>query len=148
MPPLNLNICLILFVSACLTATTVWLLTLHVRTWRAARQGQLDAEELDYQRRQYRRRMLTSGLLGLLAIALSAGHYLAYWIHSNWFEIAFWGTTLLAVCWFGLLALADLRATQQHLARQHERYLAEQIRLMAEARRIAAGEEQGLGNRD
>ena len=111
----------------------------HVRAWRTSRQQPLDADELNYRRRQFRRRMQTSAMVGVLAVALSTGHFLAFWIHSDWFELGFWGVTMLVACWLILLALVNLWATKRHFARQHDRGLVEQVRLAAEARRLMGG---------
>ena len=168
MPPLNPYICFILLVSLLLLATAVAMMISHVRAWRtfqeqqadAGKRGQspsaakgdsplfpADAEEFNYRRRQFRRRMQTGAMLGLLAIALSVGHFLTFWSHSNWLELGFWGVTLLLACWLGLLALADMWATKQHFARQQDRDLLEKLKLEAEARRLAGangdGKDQG-----
>ena len=143
MPPLNLYICFILLVSLGLLAAAVAMMRWHVRAWRASQCEEIDSEEFDYRRHQFRRRMQSSAMLGLLAIALAAGHFLPLWIHSNWFHLAFWCVALLVACWLGLLALADMWATKQHFARQQDRDLVERVKLEAEARRLAA--RQGIG---
>jgi hypothetical protein len=143
MPSLNLYISFILLVSVLLLASAVAMMISHVRAWRNFRQQQLDAEEFNYRRRQFRRRMQTSAMLGVLAVALSAGHFLSFWLHSNWFELGFWGVTMLVAFWLALLALVDLWATKRHFARQQERSLVEQVRLAAEARRLMGGKGDG-----
>jgi hypothetical protein len=145
MPPLSLYVCFILIVSLALLATSVGMMVWHVRAWRAFQQQKLDDEAFSYRRRQFRRRMQTSAMLGLLAVALSAGHFLVFWMHSNWFELAYWSVTLLVACWLGLLAMADMWATKQHFTRQDDRYLVEQVRLQAELSRLRAGEGNGEG---
>jgi hypothetical protein len=144
MPPLTPTVCFILVVSLGLLAASIGMMVWHVRAWRTIQQQQLAADEFTYRRRQFRRRIQISAMLGLLAIALSAGHFLVFWMHSNWFELAYWTVTLLVACWLGLLALADMSATRQHFARQEDRNLLEQVKLDAEARRLAA--ETGEGN--
>jgi len=163
MPPLNLYICFILLVSLLLVLAAVAMMISHVRRWRtfqqqdAGKRGQApftgtaqgvlrtngacplfpaDAEEFGYRRRQFRRRMQTSAIVGLLAVALSAGHFLPLWIHSNWFHLGFWCAALLVACWLGLLGMADMWATKRHFARQQDRDLLERVRLAAEARRL------------
>jgi len=138
MPILNFYTLSVVLVSALLVAVSVGMMVLHVRTWRTFRQQELDEEDFDYRRRQYRRRMQTSAMLGLLAIALSVGHVLIEWVHSDWFAIIFWGITMLVACWVGLLALVDLWATKHHFGRLHHRCLVEQAELQAELRRAIA----------
>ncbi len=103
----------------------------HVRAWRIYRE-ELDAEEFDYRRRQFRRRMQTSAMLGVLAVALILGHILVERIESDWFAIAYWGAAMLVVCWIGLLALVDIWATQHHFNRQRHRAFIEEVERRAE----------------
>jgi hypothetical protein len=137
---LNFEIDSVIVVSLFLLAAAAWLMISHVRAWRAFQRQQLnppaDTLEFHYRRRQYRRRLQTDALLGLLAIALSAGHFLVYWPHSNWFEIGFWGATMLLACWAGILAMVDLWATKQYFDRHQEQCLIQRAVLEAEARRL------------
>ncbi|MEN6449938.1 MAG: hypothetical protein ABFC96_05570 [Thermoguttaceae bacterium] len=110
----------------------------HVRDWRIFQQAGLDAEELDYRRRQFRRRMQTSAMLGLLAIALPVGIGLTIWLRSGWFFLFFCLGMILAVCWVILLAIVDICATRRHFGRVHDQHLLEKLKLEAERRRREA----------
>ena len=59
--------------SSLLLLAAVGLMVSHVRSWRAFQRTNLAAEEFDYRRRQFRRRMQTSAMLGILAVAMFAG---------------------------------------------------------------------------
>jgi MFS family permease len=123
-------------VSLFLLGFAAWLMISHVRSWKAYQLQDLDAEDFDFRRRQYRRRMQTSAMLGILAVALFVGRVLTEWLHSGWFAAVFWIAVILVVGWVGLLALVDAWATKHHFGRQHDRYMIERAKLQAEAHRI------------
>ena len=132
-----------LFLLLIISATTlllaaVVLMVSHMRAWRAARQKELDAEEFDYRRRQFRRRMQTSAMLGVLAVAMLVGYVLTLWLGSRVFALAFWSAIILVVVWTCLLALVDMWATKHYFSRVRNESLVEQAKLRAEIRRIQA----------
>lgn len=118
-------------------------MTSHVRTWRRVRQQGLEPDDYDYRRRQYRRRMQTSAMLGLLAVAILVGQLAALQIESRIFVFGYWGGVLLVVGWVGLLAVVDMLATKHHFSRLRQVYLVEQAKLQAELRRIQAARSNG-----
>jgi hypothetical protein len=127
----------ILLFSLLLLLAAVGLMVSHVRTWRLVRTREPGANEMNYRRRQFRRRMQTSAMLGLLAIALGAGHPLTYWFRSiPWFPLAYWGVVMLLLCWIVLLALVDVWATKHYFGRLQDECLVEQTKLRAEAKRL------------
>lgn len=121
----------------------VGLMISHVRTWRRARRQELQPDELDYRRRQYRRRMQTSAMLGLLAVAIFVGQLITGRIESKAFLLCYWGLVLLVLGWVGLLAVADILATKHHFGRLRQAYRLEQVKLQAELRRIQAARGNG-----
>ena len=143
-----MNIYAVVVISLLLLLAAVGLMISHVRAWWAFRRQELDAENFDYRRRQFRRRMQTSAMLGLLAVALLAGPVLIQWVHSIWFAIGFWGLTMLLACWVVLLAVVDIWATKHHFGRLHHRCLVEQAKLQAEISRVQAGKGDGKRMRD
>lgn len=118
-------------------------MTSHVRTWRRLRQQELGPDDYDYRRRQYRRRMQTSAMLGLLAVAILVGQLIALRIESRVLLLSYWGGVLLVVGWVGLLAVVDMLATKHHFSRLRQGYLVEQAKLQAELRRIRAARGNG-----
>ena len=128
----------VIVVSGLLLLAAVVLMVSHVRAWRAARQKQLDAEEFDYRRRQFRRRMQTSAMLGVLAVAMLVGYVLTFWLSSKVFALAFWTAIILVVVWTCLLALVDIWATKHYFGRLRHDTLVEQAKLRAEIRRMQA----------
>ncbi len=109
------------------------LMAAHHRTWLRAQQLQLEPREFDHYRRQYRRRMQTSAMLGLLAAAIFAGKWMTR--PTTW-TFAYWGCVLLVVGWVGLLAMADMVSTRHHFSRLRRQHLMEQAKLHAEIRRL------------
>ena len=133
-----MDISSVIVVSVFLLLAAVVLMVSHVRSWRAAQQQELDAEEFDYRRRQFRRRMQTSAMLGVLAVAMLVGYVLTLWLGSRVFALAFWSAIILVVVWTCLLALVDMWATKHYFGRVRHDSLVEQAKLRAEIRRIQA----------
>ena len=127
-------------VAVFLLLAAVGLMIWHVRAWRDARQQNLDDGELDFRRRQFRRRIQTSAMLGVLAVALFIGQFIT---GPDTLLFIYWGVTLLLVAWLALLAVVDALATKLHFARLREKYLVEQAKLQAEIRRIQAAKGNG-----
>lgn len=115
---LNLPISWILLISFALLLTSVAMIQSHLRTWREVQEQENDPVEFDYHKRQFRRRMQMSAMLGVLAVALSAGHFLALWIGSAWFELIFWGIALVLTCWLIGLAVVDFLDIKQFMNRR------------------------------
>ena len=130
-------------ISLFLLLCAVGLMLSHFRTWRRFRQQDIEPEEWDYRRRQFRRRMQTSALLALLAVAIFVGEVLTRWIESTWFSLCFWSGVLLGVLWVGLLAAGDIWATKHHYDRLRQSYLIEKAKLQVELRRIQAKRSNG-----
>lgn len=125
-----------LAVSFVLLLAAVGMMSSHLRAWKSAREKELDAKEFDYHRRQFRRRMQTSVMLAVLAVALSVGYAATnWWIRSSWFAAVFWLATMLLACWVGLLALVDIWATKHYYGRLRHNCLVERAKLEAELRR-------------
>jgi hypothetical protein len=139
------SVAVVVVVSVLLLLVAVGLIVSHVYSWRAFQQAGLEAEELDYRRRQFRRRMQTSATLGLLAIAVLVGYVLTIWLRSGWFMLVFWGAVMGLACWVTLLATVDIWATKHHFSRQRDHCLVEQAKLRAEIRRLQAFRGNGKG---
>lgn len=118
------------------------LLAWHWQSWRAAREQNDEPGELAYQRRRFRRRMQTSGMLCLLGAAMAGGQAIPPRQHPSLFVFFWTGVALLAL-WAMALAVTDLLATRIHVGRLVRRQLAEQAKLQAELTRKTA--EQGEG---
>ncbi len=140
----SVNFWLSAAVSSLLLLVAVGLMISHQRTWQSARQQQLKADEQDFRRRQFRRRMQTSGMLAVLAVALFAGQLIP---GPPLLVFAFWGGVLIVVIWLTLLALGDMWATKHYFGRMRQKYLVEQARLQAELRRIRTVEGNGRDKR-
>ena len=133
-------------VSLLLLASAAGLMVWHVRLWRTLRDRPLEPRELAYRRGQFRRRMQTSAMLGLLGVAIISGEALTL-SGSRMFAGLYWGGVLLVVAWMALLALADMLATHQHFNRLRTEYLIERAKLQAEVQRIKAARSNGKPKR-
>jgi len=132
-----------LSVSLFLLFCAAGMMVMHVRTWRNILGRRPEEDELGFRRRQFRRRMQSSAMLGLLAVAIFVGQL----IESPVWELVFWGAALLLVIWVGLLAAGDILATKHHFSRIRRNHLIEQAKLQAELRRIQDLRRNGQGQK-
>jgi hypothetical protein len=125
-------------VGLALSATAAGLMVSHVRTWRRFQESgeAADPREGRYRRRQFLRRAQTSALLGLLAVALVAGHWATSPPWRPWAFAAYWGMVLTVVAWIALLALADMVSTRLYFAQVREHYRVEEMRLKIDLERL------------
>ena len=119
--------------SLIMLVVAIGLMVWHLRSWQALRVQPLEEGEEAFYWRQFRRRMQTSGMLGILAVGLFVGQLVSL---SPVFQACYWGGMLLLTVWLGLLALADLTATRHHFRRLQQDYLVEEAKLQAELRRL------------
>jgi len=110
----------------------------HLRTWRTVQQRatELDPKEVDYRRRQFRRRMQTSAMLAVVGVGILVGWLLIVFRAPPLVTVVFWSGVMLLVVWLVVLATADMISTRYYYSRLKQDYLVEQARLQAELRRI------------
>ena len=138
-----MNLYTIVLVPAVLLLAALAMLYSHLRAWRECQRLPLEDDELDYRRRQFRRRMQSSAMLGLLGVGLGVGQALTLWIPSPLWTGVFWAAMLLGLIWVGLLALADAWATRHFYGRRRHQCLIERVALEAQLRRIQEGRGNG-----
>jgi hypothetical protein len=103
-----------LLVSAALAFGSLVLLAWHVKAWREADHGGLSERDYEFFRRQYRRRMQSSGMLGIIGL-LILGHL---WVRDNSMLALYWTGVLGLLVWTVLLAASDLAASRLHYGSQ------------------------------
>jgi hypothetical protein len=140
-----MDISSVILVSVLLLLVAAGLIVSHVRTWRGFQQENADAEEFDYRRRQFRRRMQTSAMLAVVAAGLLIGYLLTVWLRSDWFTVIYWIAMMGLACWIVLLAIVDAWATKHHFGRMRYHCLVEQAKLQAELHRMQAYQGNGKG---
>ncbi len=113
--------------------------------------GAAEEEDRAFQRRRLRRRMQTSGLIGLVGLLIAAGDRWI-WNQGPAAATAYWLFVLLIIAWIILLALGDMAATQVYQGSALARLRAKQRALSEEAERLrqqilsdAAGRGNGHG---
>jgi hypothetical protein len=102
----------------CLALGGIAALIWHVRTWRARRGDEtLSSEESRYYRRQFLRRMQTSGLIVVIGVLFPVGDGLipkeTWKENPGWFA-AYWMMVLGLALWVMALGLSDLLSTRIH----------------------------------
>jgi hypothetical protein len=115
-----------------LCALSAGLIAWHVRAWKRLQGAEIEPGERNFRRRQYRRRMQTSAMLGVLGAAIFIGQLLMIWVTSQAFLVVYWGGVVVLVLWLALLALADMAATGFYYSRVKSNYVVERARLQGE----------------
>ena len=118
-------------ISLALCVSSAGLIVWHIRAWRRLQNADTEPIERDFRRRQYRRRMQTSAMLGLLGVAIFVGQVLMT-LDTPLFLVIYWSAVLLLLLWMAILAVADMVATSFHYSREKNDYLVEHARLQGE----------------
>lgn len=103
-----------LLFSAALVFGSLVLLAWHVKAWREADHGGLSARDYEFFRRQFRRRMQSSGMLGIIGL-LILGHL---WVRDNSMLALYWTGVLGLLVWTVLLAASDFAASRVYYGSQ------------------------------
>jgi hypothetical protein len=137
--------------SVLLLAVSSVLMLMNWRSWKSFQCAEQLETEHDYRRRQFRRRMQASGMIGVIGIALFMGDTLIAWFDDPVVTVLFWCLVVIITLWIILLAMVDIWATRRYLDRICEDNLMEQTRLHAELyrlRREKATQDRISGNGD
>jgi UDP-N-acetylmuramyl pentapeptide phosphotransferase/UDP-N-acetylglucosamine-1-phosphate transferase len=119
-----------------LVLTSAALISWHLRMRSVWQEQEMPDRERDFRRRQFRRRIQTSAMLGVLGVAIFVGQLLMGRVHWVLFPIIYWSCVLLLVLWLALLAVADMVATNFYYSREKSEFAAEQAKLQAELRKF------------
>jgi len=104
----------------------------HLRVRRAHHQADHPPAQYDYVRRQFRRRIQISMMIGTLAVLLAV----ETWVRPPMVQILVGVGMLVLTLWIMLLALLDAVAARMHFGRLRNDYVVERAKLEAEARRL------------
>jgi len=124
-----------ILVAVVLCVSSAGLMAWHIREWKRLQSMKIDPREREFRRRQYRRRMQTSAMLGVLGVAIFIGQLLMIWVTSRLFLVLYWSSVLVLVLWMALLALADMAATSFYYSQEKNNHIVEHARLQGELRR-------------
>lgn len=103
----------------------------HFAAWRSINVETAAPQELQFHRRQLRRRLLTSILIGLVGVAVLP----AKWITSPSAGLLYWSGVLVLVCWIAILALSDVRGIKRHYQREQSSMAGERADIEADLKR-------------
>jgi heme exporter protein D len=115
------------------------LLCTHVRAWRETQRGDSDDKAVDFLRRQFRRRMQASLMIGVVGLTVIAG----LWIEEGVISVFYWSGVLLIVVWIAILAIADLVNSRFYLNQIRDQHATERAALQAEVDRIRRRDANG-----
>ena len=121
-----------LLFSAAIVFGSVVLLAWHVKAWREADHGGLAERDYEFFRRQFRRRMQASGMLGMIGL-LILGHL---WVSDNTMLALYWTGVLGLLVWTMLLAASDFAASRLHYGPQVAQQQTEHLLLNREIERF------------
>jgi hypothetical protein len=109
------------------------LLDMHRRSWRESQQdGSLSERDLRFARSQYKRRMQSSGIIGVLGAAIGLAPLVPHEPMAFTVYLAAISAACMAIM---LLAALDAWATRQNFVRVRSEQLAAQIKLARDVAR-------------
>ena len=106
----------------------------HLRMRRLHEQADFTPKQHDFYRRQFRRRIQVSAMLGLLGILLG----IETWVERPLILAVVGLAMLILLLWIMLLACVDAFASRMHFDQIRSDYIVEQAKLEAQARRLRA----------
>lgn len=130
-----------LFPMSLVVLSTV-LLALHVRKWRRLEEYVEDDEQQHFYRRQLRRRLQASAMIGLLGIAIAGGMAIP-WQHWPLAFAFYWLLVILVTFWIALLALADMSHSRAYVNRLNREHRIKRAELEAQLARFRARQSNG-----
>ncbi len=125
-----------LSVGGCVMAFGLLMMCSHRAAW--ARQKQEfagDPVELRHHRARFRRRLQTSGLVGLIGLFIPIGDAIV-WRQGPILSLMFWGAIACLCFWIALLGVGDYMTTKAHSRAALARLKAHQIELMDQLERL------------
>ncbi|MGO9109618.1 MAG: hypothetical protein ACLP9L_10315 [Thermoguttaceae bacterium] len=121
-----------ILIALVLCVSSAGLIAWHIRAWKRLQHADIDQSERDFRRRQFRRRMQTSAMLGLLGVAIFIGQLLLTPATSRLLLVIYWSSVLVLLLWMAILAVADMAATSFYYSREKNNYIVEHARLQGE----------------
>ncbi len=115
------------------------LLWIHWRAWGACRSEELDEREFDFRRRQFRRRVQASAMIGIVGVAVVVG--LA--ITDATILAILWLAVVSLVVWMLLLAFADMVSSYYYYQQIRAEHMAEHASLQSQLEGIRRREGNG-----
>ncbi|MDA1055568.1 MAG: hypothetical protein O3C40_34670 [Planctomycetota bacterium] len=115
------------------------LLWIHWRAWRAAQAEGLDGSASDFRRRQFRRRMQASAMIGIVGVAV----VVSLAITDPMMTAILWLVVLSLVIWMLLLAFADMVSSYFYYSQVRAQHTAEHASLQAQLDKIRRREGNG-----
>jgi len=99
------------------------------------REEELDEKAVDFHRRQYRRRMQTSGMIAIVGLAVLGGIAIDRMADAM-LSVGYWSAVLFIVAWIGVLAISDAAASRLYYDFVRRDNQAEHAALKAELDRL------------
>ena len=124
--------------SACLVLLSLALLAWHWSAWRKIDHGGLAQRDQEFFRRQFRRRTLISGMVGVIGLMIAC----SLWIEETWAQATFWVGVLMALVWMVLLAMMDWWSSRTFYGRDQAVHAAAIEVLKAEVRKYESEKTQ------
>jgi hypothetical protein len=123
-----------LIFAALLVILSLGLLASHWSAWQKADHGGLSSRELLFRRRQFRRRTLASGAIGIVGLLLASG----LWMESRLGQLILALLLMIVLLFVILLALLDMLATRVYFGGESAIHSAQVALLKRELEREQA----------
>jgi len=105
-----------LFLSAFAIGYAVWQSMVLTKSFRALEPQEHEKREHLFQRRQHRRRIQISVLIGICGLCMFAGVHFSHETQKGYFVLS-WALAMLFISWTILLALVDALSIRMHFKR-------------------------------
>ncbi|MCL2304745.1 MAG: hypothetical protein FWC43_05320 [Planctomycetaceae bacterium] len=116
-----------LFFSAFAIGYAVWQSITLTKSLRTLQTLEQEERERVFKRRQHRRRIQISVLIGICGLCMFAGTHFSHETQPGLFALS-WALAILFIFWTILLALVDALSIRMHFGRIHRRNLAEEAK--------------------
>ena len=116
-----------LLLSAFAIGYAVWQSIVLGKSLRTLESRGLEKWDRVFQRRQHRRRIQISVLIGICGLCMFAGIHFSHVTQPKLFAIS-WAFAVLFISWTMLLALVDAMSIRMHFKRIHNRNVAEETK--------------------
>jgi hypothetical protein len=125
--------------AAFLLGISALLLWIHLRAWRAYQCEGLEEQAFDFRRRQFRRRMQASAMIGIVGILV----VISLALTEPVMIAILWLVVMSLVLWMLLLAFADMASSYFYYNQIRAQHTAEHATLQAQVDKIRRREGNG-----
>lgn len=121
----------LLLISAFAIASAIWQSRVLYASIRSLDESQENSREVNFTKRQLRRRIQMALLIGASGVCMFFGLHLSHVNSPGWFVLS-WGLAMLFLFWTMLLAVVDMMSIRMYFKREQSKNLAEELKIRRE----------------